>query len=133
MSAQDGITKDGVLEELTLPELIEVWAEDEIARRLREVDLFSSHIVRGASDLGLFHVRPERGGFHDGSRSVEVLVEVQDHRVRESRIGAWSEKKYGQEDVDAFERAYVKAMAHAIIQLLPASVWRPWVRAELTS
>ena len=38
----------GVLERLTLPELIDIWAEDEIYRRLQEVELFSRTIVREA-------------------------------------------------------------------------------------
>lgn len=133
LSTVDGIAKDGILEELTLPELIEVWAKDEIDRRLREVDLFSSQIVDCATNLGTLHVLPERGGFREGSRAVEVLVEVRDRRMHCSRIGAWTEEKFGVDDDDAFERAYIKAMAHAVIQLLPASVWRPWVRAELAS
>ena len=41
MSANANTVKDGVLEQLTLPELIDVWAEDEIYRRLQQVDLIS--------------------------------------------------------------------------------------------
>ena len=48
MSVNSKTVKYDVLEQLTLPELIDLWAEDEIYRRLQEVDLFSATIVREA-------------------------------------------------------------------------------------
>jgi len=117
----------GALEELTFSELVDFWAENEIYRQLREVELFSASIVAGAQRLGDLRVMPERGGFSEGRRFIEVLVEVRDHRQRCTRIGAWREKKFGRKDQRAFDRAYAKATAHAIIQLLPATVWRPWL------
>ena len=57
--------KDGVLEQLTLPELIDVWAEDEIYRRLQEVDLFSTTIVREAQRRENLLVMPLGGGSFD--------------------------------------------------------------------
>ena len=128
MGASAPVRGGGVLEDLTLPELVDIWVEGEITRRLQEVDVFAGPIVRGARRLGTLHVMPERGGFHEKASSVEVLVEVRDHRRRRTRIGAWLERKRGRDDVDAFERAYEKATAHAIIQHLPAAVWRPWTR-----
>ena len=122
----------GVLEQLTLPELIDVWAEDEIYRRLQEVELFSRTIVRQARRLDNLLVMPLRGGFCDETGAVEVLVEVRDQIERSSRIGAWREKKNGREDREAFDRAFEKATAHAIIQLLPAAVWRPWIGTTLS-
>ena len=119
-------------EELTLSELIDVWAESEIDKRLKEVDYFHSDIISGAMALDHLQVMPLRGGFCERPRSVEVLVEVRDHLCRRSRIGAWEEPRRGRGDVNAFQRAYDKAMAHAIIQLLPANVWRPWVRQALS-
>jgi hypothetical protein len=131
MGAPAPASKGGVLEDLTLPELVDIWVEGEINRRLHEVDLFAGPIVRGARRLGTLHVLPERGGFNEKARSVEVLVEVRDCRRRRTRIGAWLEKKRGCDDIEAVERAYEKATAHAIIQHLPASIWRPWtVRAS---
>lgn len=121
----------GILEELTYPELVDLWVEGEINRRLREVDLFSARIVEGAEELGTLQVLPQRGGFCENSRAVEVLVEVRDRRECCTRIGAWKERKFGEDDRRAFDRAYLKATAHAIIQLLPATVWRPWIRAAL--
>ena len=122
-----------VLEQLTLPELIDLWAEEEIYRRLREVNLFSKTIVREAQRLGTLVVMPERGGFCEERDAVEVLVEVRDQRERCSRIGAWREKFFDRDDRRAFDRAYEKATAHAIVQLLPAAVWRPWIEAALRS
>lgn len=115
------------LEELTFSELVEFWAENEIDRQLREVELFSSNIVAGAARLGTLRIMPERGGFYEDRRSIEVLVEVRDFQQRCTRIGAWREKKFGKKDERAFDRAYAKATAHAIIQLLPAAVWRTWI------
>jgi hypothetical protein len=120
----------GALEELTFSELVDFWAENEIARQLREVELFSSSIVAGAQQLGTLRVLPERGGFCEDRRSIEVLVEVRDFQQRCTRIGAWKEKKFGRKDERAFDRAYAKATAHAIIQLLPATVWRNWIDVE---
>jgi len=54
---------------------------------------------------------------------------MRDQIRRTSRIGAWKEKKTRGNREDAFRAAYDKAMAHAIIQLLPAQVWRPWIGA----
>lgn len=132
MSADRDISTGGVLEQLTLSELVDVWVEGEIDKRLREVEHFHDAIIAGALDLGNFHIMPQRGGFHERPRSIEVLVEVRDRKARRSRIGAWEEEKSGSDDLDAFRRAYDKAMAHAIIQLLPAAVWRPWIRADAT-
>ena len=123
----------GILEQLTLPELIDVWAEEEIYRRLREVELFSNTIVREAERLGTLDVLPERGGFCEEKGAIEVLVEVRDRTERCSRIGAWREKIFDHDDYRAFDRAYEKAAAHAIVQLLPATVWRPWIEAALRS
>jgi hypothetical protein len=131
MSGNRDAVETGILEQLTLPELVDLWAEDEIYRRLQEVDLFSGTIVREAVRLGDLEVMPERGGFLDESESVEVLVEVRDRQERCSRIGAWCEKKADRNDELAFERAYEKAFAHAIIQLLPATVWRRWIGTRL--
>ena len=121
------LSKMPTLEELTFSELVDFWAENEIDRQLREVELFSSSIVAGAQQLGTLRIMPERGGFCEDRRSIEVLVEVRDHRQRCTRIGAWKEKKFGKDDQRAFDRACAKATAHAIIQLLPATVWRPWI------
>ncbi len=121
----------GVLEQLTLPELIDIWAEDEIYRRLQEVELFSRTIVREARRLENLHVVPLRGGSCDENNAIEVLVEVRDQHEHRSRIGAWRETKFGGDDSRAFERAYEKATAHAIIQLLPATIWRPWIGTAL--
>lgn len=129
MESRENALTGGVLEELTLPELVEVWVENEIDRRMREVESHHAEINDGARRLERLQVMPLRGGFHEHSRSIEVLVEVRDHQQRRSRIGAWNEKKHGKDDIEAFQRAYEKAMAHAIIQLLPAAVWRPWIRA----
>ena len=118
----------GVLEGLTLPELVEIWVEDEIDRRMREVDFFHADIIDGALREDRLQVMPLRGGFHDRGRRVEVLVEVRDRLLRRSRIGAWAEPKRGAQDAEAFQVAYDKAMAHAIIQLLPANIWRRWIR-----
>lgn len=133
MESRNNAATGGVLEELTLPELVDVWVEAEIDRRLREVDSHHAQINDGAFRLRHLQVMPLRGGFHERSRSIEVLVEVRDHRQRRSRIGAWSEKKRDEDDVEAFQRAYDKAMAHAIIQLLPAAVWRRWIRAAASA
>jgi hypothetical protein len=121
-------TFDSALELLTLSDLVELWAEREIRKRLREVEYFHEEINHGALELGHLQVMPMRGGFCEGPRTVEVLVEVRDRRRRISRIGAWEEKKAGDRDV-AFRRAYDKAMAHAIIQLLPAITWRRWINS----
>jgi hypothetical protein len=123
--------KDGVLEQLTLPELIDMWAEDEIYRRLQEVDLFSTTIVREAERRENLLVMPLRGGSLDEPGAIEVLVEVRDSNEHRKTIGAWREKKRGDDDRRAFDRAYEKATAHAIIQLLPAAVWRPWIGTYL--
>ena len=122
-----------VLEGLTLRELIELWDEDEIDKRLKEVDFFHADIIDGALALDRLQVMPLRGGFCETPRCIEVLVEVRDHLCRRSCIGAWQERRFGQDDEGAFQRAYDKAMAHAIIQLLPANLWRPWVRKALRS
>jgi len=119
----------GPFERLTLSDLVEIWAEREIEKRLREVEFFHEEINAGARDLEHLQVMPMRGGFCEGPRAVEVLVEVRDQTRRTCRIGAWKELKR-QSREDAFRAAYDKAMAHAIIQLLPASIWRPWIGAE---
>lgn len=128
MGSPENTVTGGVLEELTLPELVEMWVEPEIDRQMAEIDAFHTAIVRGARSIESLQVMPLRGGFYDHPRSIEVLVEVRDHRQRISRIGAWQERKRGQDDGTAFQRAYEKAMAHAIIQLLPPVIWRRWVR-----
>jgi len=117
----------GVLEQLTLSEVVEIWVETEIDRRMREIDSHHADIVRGALSEDRLQVMPLRGGFHDSASKVEVLVEVRDRLRRLSRIGAWEEKKSSRQDPEAFQRAYEKAMAHAIVQLLPAAEWRPWI------
>jgi len=119
----------GLLERLTLSDLVDLWAEREIKKRLREVEFFHAEIIRGARGLDHIQVMPLLGGFCEGPRSVEVLVEVRDQIQRTSRIGAWKEKKVRGSRDDAFRTAYDKAMAHAIIQLLPAQTWRPWIGA----
>ena len=131
MSVNSKTVKDGVLEQLTLPELIDLWAEDEIYRRLQEVDLFSTTIVREAQRQENLMVMPLRGGSFELSGSIEVLVEVRDPIEHRRTIGAWCEKKNGSTDHRAFDRACEKATAHAIIQLLPATVWRPWIGTYL--
>lgn len=123
--------KDGVLERFTLPELIDVWAEDEIYRRLQEIDLFSSTIVREAQIREDLLVMPLRGGASEDKRSIEVLVEVRDPYQHRRCIGAWCETKRGSDDRTALDRAFEKATAHAIIQLLPATTWRPWIGTML--
>ena len=120
----------GMLERLTLTDLVELWAEREIEKRLREVEFFHEEIINGARDLEHLQVMPLLGGFCEGPASVEVLVEVRDQIQRTSRIGAWKEKKTRNNREDAFLAAYDKAMAHAIIQLLPAQIWRPWIGAD---
>ena len=72
-------------------------------------------------------VMPLRGGSFDDKGSIEVLVEVRDPREHRRCIGAWCETKRDAADITAFERAYEKATAHAIIQMLPAVTWRPWI------
>ncbi len=129
MQGQRPTSDGGVLSQLTLPELVEVWVENEINKRLREVEFFYEEIVAGARALDHLQVMPMRGGFRDKPRSIEVLVEIRDNEQRRSRIGAAEERKRGRNDPDAFQRAYDKAMAHAIIQLLPADVWRRWIGA----
>lgn len=129
MNGREPIAPGGILEELTLPEVVEIWVETEIDRRMAEINSHHADIVRGALAYDHLQVMPLRGGFHDDRAKVEVLVEVRDSVQRLSRIGAWEEKKTGSRDEDAFRRAYEKALAHAIIQLLPAAVWRPWIRA----
>jgi len=119
----------GLFERLTLSDLIDLWAEREIEKRLREVEFFHEEIIIGARALEHLQVMPLLGGFCEGPRSVEVLVEVRDQIQRTSRIGAWTEKKTRDNREDAFLAAYDKAMAHAIIQLLPAQIWRPWIGA----
>ncbi|NKB90242.1 MAG: hypothetical protein GKS06_18700 [Acidobacteria bacterium] len=119
----------GVLEQLTLSELVELWAEREIEKRLREVEFFHEEINTGAHGLEHIQVLPLLGGFCEGPRHVEVLVEVRDQIQRMSKIGAWKQDKRGDRDA-AFRAAYDKAKAHAIIQLLPANVWRPWIGAD---
>jgi len=122
-------SRGGVLEELTLPELVDLWVEGEIDRRMQEVDCFHADIINGALDMQQLQVMPLRGGFHENARCIEVLVEVRDRTRRCSRIGAWQERKHRGQEAEAFRRAYDKAMAHAIIQLLPASTGRPWIRS----
>lgn len=121
----------GILEQLTLPELIDVWAEDEIYRRLQEVELFSTTIVREAQRRENLLIMPLSGGSFDERDAIEVLVEVRDPNEHRKTIGAWRERKRGNDDRRAFDRAYEKATAHAIIQLLPATVWRPWIGTYL--
>ncbi len=130
MQGQHPISEGGVLSQLTLPELVEVWVENEINKRLREVEFFYEEIVAGARGLEHLQVMPMRGGFRDKPRSIEVLVEIRDNEQRCSRIGAAEERKRTRDDPEAFQRAYDKAMAHAIIQLLPADVWRRWIGAR---
>ena len=130
MHARENVARGGVLEQLTLPELIDLWAEDEIERRLQEIEFHHESIVGGARSLPRLQVMPQRGGFHEGPRSIEVLVEVRDRVKKRTRIGAWEEAKSANVDSsEAFQRAYEKATAHAIVQLLPAAVWRPWIHA----
>ncbi len=131
MQADGKRIRGGVLERLTLPELVDLWAEEEIYRRLEEVELFATAIVREAQRQGNLLVMPERGGFFDEKECIEVLVEVRDPVECCSRIGAWRERKFGHDDRRAFDRAYEKATAHAVIQLLPATVWRPWIISRL--
>lgn len=131
-SAENRVT-GGVLEELTLPELVELWVEPEINRQMAEIDSYHAQIVTGARAVDSLQVMPLRGGFYEHTRSVEVLVEVRDSRRRVSRIGAWQEKKQGGDDREAFSRAYEKAMAHAIIQLLPPVIWRRWIRRRASA
>ena len=121
--------KGSVLERLTLSDLVELWAEAEISKRLREVEFFHEEIIAGAGGLDHLQVMPMRGGFCQGPRTIEVLVEVRDRHQRLSRIGAWKESTRGDRDA-AFRRAYDKATAHAVIQLLPATIWRPWIGAD---
>ena len=127
MQTDGKLVKDGVLEHFTLPELIDVWAEDEIYRRLQEIDLFSSTIVREAQIHEDLLVMPLRGGSSEEKGSIEVLVEVRDPHDHRRCIGAWCETKRGSDDRTALDRAYEKATAHAIVQLLPATTWRPWI------
>jgi hypothetical protein len=122
---------DGVLEQLTLPELIDIWAEDEIYRRLQEIELFSATIVREAQIREDLLVMPLHGGSSEDRREVEVLVEVRDPYDHRRCIGAWCETKDSEDNRMAFERAYEKASAHAIVQLLPATTWRPWISTRL--
>jgi hypothetical protein len=129
MESREGTLTGGVLEDLTLPELVEMWVEPEIDRRLDEIERFHRAIIGGARGVEALQVMPLRGGFCEHPWSIEVLVEVRDRNQRLSRIGAWHERKRHRNDVDAFQRAYEKALAHAIIQLLPAAVWRPWTQA----
>ena len=89
MSVNSKTVKYDVLEQLTLPELIDLWAEDEIYRRLQEVDLFSATIVREAQRQENLMVMPLRGGSFEKSGSIEVLVEVRDPSEHRSSIGAW--------------------------------------------
>lgn len=130
VAAEQNTVHGNALEELTFPELVDLWAEEEIYRQLREVELHSAAIVLEAERSGDFHVLPTRGGVLEDNGSVEVLVEVRDAVARCTRIGAWKERKFGTDDARAFNRAYTKAMAHAIIQLLPAVVWRPWIQTS---
>ena len=130
MSSRPDKLRGGVLAELTLPELVDVWVESEIDRRMQEIERFHSAIIDGAFSTRRMIVMPLRGGIHERPRSVEVLVEVRDPRQRRSRIGAWTENKRAGKEAEAFRLAYDKAMAHAIIQLLPASIWRPWIGAS---
>jgi len=127
----DRSVKEGVFEQLTLPELIDVWAEDEIYRRLQEIDLFAATIVRQAQLQEELLVMPLRGGSCEEKGAIEVLVEVRDPRDHRRCIGAWSERFRDGGDRNAFERAYEKATAHAIIQLLPATTWRPWIGTSI--
>ncbi len=119
----------GLFERLTLSDLVELWAEREIKKRLREIEFFHEEIIGGARQLEHLQVMPLLGGFCESAGCVEVLVEVRDQIQRTSRIGAWKEKKTRGNRHDAFIVAYDKAMAHAIIQLLPAEIWRPWIGA----
>ena len=41
----------GALEELTFSELVDFWAENEIGRQLREVELFSASIVAASASI----------------------------------------------------------------------------------
>lgn len=132
MQAHGKSVKDGVLEQFTLPELIDVWAEEEIYRRLQEIDLFSGTIVREAQIREDLLVMPLRGGAFEETGSIEVLVEVRDPYQHRRCIGAWCETKHGSNDRTALDRAYEKATAHAIIQLLPATTWRPWIGTRIT-
>ena len=118
-----------LLGRLTLSDLIDLWAEREIVKRLREVEFFHEEIINGARRLEHLQVMPLLGGFCEGPCSIEVLVEVRDQIQRTSRIGAWKEQKTRGNRDEAFRTAYDKAMAHAIIQLLPAQTWRPWIGA----
>jgi hypothetical protein len=118
-----------LLGRLTLSDLIDLWAEREIVKRLHEVEFFHEEIINGARRLEHLQVMPLLGGFCEGPCSIEVLVEVHDQIQRTSRIGAWKEKKTRGNRDEAFRTAYDKAMAHAIIQLLPAQTWRPWIGA----
>jgi len=131
MRADSRSVSNGVLEQLTLPELIDVWAEDEIYRRLQEIDLFAATIVREAQAREDLLVMPLRGGSSEERGAIEVLVEVRDPRDHRRCIGAWCEQKHDSNDRSAFDRAYEKATAHAIIQLLPATTWRPWIGTRL--
>lgn len=131
MRAGSRSVKKGLLEQLTLPELIDVWAEDEIYRRLQEIDLFAATIVREAQRREDLLVMPLRGGSCEEKGSIEVLVEVRDPRNHRRCIGAWCEPKRDGNDRTAFERAYEKATAHAIVQMLPATTWRPWIGTHL--
>ena len=88
-----------------------------------------AEIINGARRLEHRQGMPLLGGFCEGPCSIEVLVEVRDQIQRTSRIGAWKEKKTRGNRDEAFRTAYDKAMAHAIIQLLPAQTWRPWIGA----
>lgn len=133
MASREDTLTGGILEDLTLPELVELWVETEINRRLDEVERFHAAIIGGARGLDGLQVMPLRGGFYEHASSIEVLVEVRDRVQRHSCIGAWRERKRGSDDAEAFQRAYEKALAHAIIQLLPAAVWRPWTRAAASS
>ena len=83
--------------------------------------------MREAQDREDLLVMPLRGGSFDDKGSIEVLVEVRDPREHRRCIGAWCETKRDAADSTAFERAYEKATAHAIIQMLPAVTWRPWI------
>lgn len=131
MRVNSKTVEEGILERLTLPELIDVWAEDEIYRRLQEVELFSTTIVREAQRRENLLIMPLCGGSFDERDAIEVLVEVRDPNEHRKTIGAWRERKRGNDDRRAFDRAYEKATAHAIIQLLPATVWRPWIGTYL--
>lgn len=127
----DRSVREGVFEQLTLPELIDVWAEDEIYRRLQEIDLFAATIVRQAQLQEELLVMPLCGGSCEEKGAIEVLVEVRDPRDHRRCIGAWSERKRNAADPTAFDRAFEKATAHAIIQLLPAATWRPWIGTSI--